>query len=303
MDFRIQSEVLEVQDTKPAQTVDWGISLVQAPALWHITKGEGIKIAVLDTGVDYRHPDLSPNFKMGVNFTTNNPADHMDRQGHGTHCAGVIAGCDNDFGIVGVAPQAALYGVKVLGDNGSGSIQGIVSGINWAIAQKVDILSMSLGTSVDPGPALHDAIKRARAAGIVIVAASGNESTHCGWPAAYDEVIAVGALDQGMNKAGFSNFGQELDVSAPGVNILSTYLNSSYAKLSGTSMATPMVAGVVALVQAFCRKQGVKATPEKIVQLITERSVDLGTDGHDHGFGNGLINVYKLLANNNNNPR
>lgn len=303
MEFRIQSEVIEVQNTKPEQKVDWGISLVQAPALWHLTKGEGIKVAVLDTGVDYRHPDLSSNFKMGVNFTTNNPDDVMDRQGHGTHCAGVIAGCDNDFGIVGVAPQAHIYAGKVLGDNGSGSIQGIINGIEWAIRQEVDIISMSLGCSVDPGPTLHDAIKRARAAGIVIVAASGNESTHCGWPAAYDEVIAVGALDQAFGKAGFSNFGKELDVIAPGVNILSTYLNSTYAKLSGTSMATPMVAGVVALIQSFCRKQGVKATPDKIVQLITERSVDLGDAGHDDNFGNGLINVYKLVANNNNNPR
>lgn len=211
-------------------------------------------------------------------------------------------GCDNDFGIIGVAPKAHLYPVKVLGDDGSGSIQSIVQGIDWAIQNQMDIISMSLGCSVDPGPMLHNAVKRARAAGIIIVAASGNENTGVGWPAAYDEVIAVGALDQTFGRAGFSNFGQELDVIAPGTDILSTYLNGSYAKLSGTSMATPVVAGVIALIQSFCRKQGVQATPERIMQLIQERSVDLGTDGHDHNFGNGLINVYKLVAGNSN-PR
>jgi subtilisin family serine protease len=299
MEFKIQSEVLEVQDTSPKQVIDWGVSLVQAPQMWGTTKGEGIKVAVLDTGIDATHADLAPNFKKGINFTTANRNDYIDRQGHGTHCAGVIAGCDNMVGIVGVAPRAELYIAKVLGDNGSGSIQAIVNGINWAIAEKVDIISMSLGASMDPGPALHDAVKRARAAGIVIVAASGNENTHVGWPASYPEVIAVGAVDNTFGRAGFSNFGEQLDVAAPGVDILSTYPVGRYAKLSGTSMATPMVAGVVALIQAFCRKMGVVATPDKIVQMITERSVDMGNAGDDDMFGNGLINVMRMIKGNN----
>lgn len=216
-----------------------------------------------------------------------------------THCAGVIAGVDNDFGVVGVAPNAKLYNVKVLGDDGSGSIQGIIKGIDWCIAEQVDIISMSLGSSQDPGASLQNAMKRARAAGIIIVAASGNENTHCGWPAAYPEVIAVGAVDQSFGRAGFSNFGEELDIAAPGVDILSTYPGNRYAKLSGTSMATPMVAGVIALVQHYCRQMDVQATPEKIVQMITERSIDMGTEGHDHKFGNGLVNVYRMLKGNN----
>lgn len=303
MEFTIHSEVVEVQHNAPAQKIDWGVSLVQAPQMWAMTKGEGIKIAVLDTGIDFNHPDLAPNIKKGVNFTTNNPSDYMDRQGHGSHCAGIIAGCDNNFGVIGVAPAAELYAVKVLGDNGSGGIQAIARGIDWAIAEKVDVISMSLGCSSDPGTSLHDAIKRARAAGIVIVAATGNENTHVGWPAVYEEVIAVGAVDQTFGRANFSNFGQEVDVAAPGVDILSTYLNNTYAKLSGTSMATPMVAGVVALVQAFCRKMGVVATPEKIVQMIAERSVDMGNAGDDDMFGNGLINVYRMVKGNNDNLR
>ena len=299
MEFKIQSEVLEVQSVTPVQKVDWGVSMVQAPQMWSMTKGDGIKVAVFDTGVDFNHPDLIGNWVKGVNFTTSDINDVMDRQGHGSHCAGVIAGTDNDFGIVGVAPNVKLYGVKVLGDNGSGSINAIVKGIDWAIAEKIDIISMSLGTSADPGPALHDAIKRARAAGIVIVAATGNENTTCGWPAAYPEVIAVGAVDQSFGRANFSNFGEAVDVAAPGVDILSTYPGNRYAKLSGTSMATPMVAGVVALVQTFCRNMGVAATPDKIVQMITERSVDMGTAGDDDMFGNGLVNVYRMIKGNN----
>lgn len=299
MEFRIQSEVLEIKQSAPHQVIDWGVSLVQSPQMWALTRGGGIKIAIMDTGVDFEHPDLAPNFVKGVNFTTSDANDHMDRQGHGSHCAGVAAGCDNDFGVVGVAPAASLYSIKVLGDNGSGSIQAIIKGIDWAIAEGIDILSMSLGASQDPGAPLHDAIKRARAAGIILIAASGNENTHIGWPAAYDEVISVGAIDQGFNRASFSNFGDSLDVVAPGVDILSTYPGNRYARLSGTSMATPIVTGIVALVQAYARKSGFKATPDKIVELIAQGSVDMGETGHDDKFGNGLVNVYRLLAQHN----
>jgi subtilisin family serine protease len=298
MEFKVQSELLEIKDIAPEQVIDWGISLVQAPQLWSLTKGAGMKVAILDTGIDVSHPDLIPNFKKGIDFT-NSPHGFNDVQGHGTHCAGIVAGCDNDFGVVGVAPLAELYVAKVLGDNGSGSIEAIAQGIDWAIAEKVDIISMSLGCSEDPGPVLHEAVKRARAAGIVVVAASGNENTHVGWPAVYEEVIAVGAVDQTFGRANFSNFGQELDITAPGVDILSTYPTSRYAKLSGTSMATPIVAGVVALIQAFCRSIGVAATPEKIVEMIASRSIDMGNAGDDDLFGNGLINVWRLVKDNN----
>jgi subtilisin len=158
---------------------------------------------------------------------------------------------------------------------------------------------MSLGCGADPGEAFHAAFKRAHDAGIIIVAASGNENSHTGWPAAYDEVIAVAAVDQTFGRANFSNFGPEVDVAAPGVDILSTYKNGQYAKLSGTSMATPMVSGVIALVVGYCRKLGLQATPDKIVQMISERSIDMGNQGHDDMFGNGLINVMRLLKGNN----
>jgi subtilisin len=296
MEFKIYADTPQAVTESLQQTIDWGVNVIQAPILWGVTKGQGIKVAVLDTGIDKSHPDLVANIRGGINFTTADPNDFQDRQGHGTHCAGIIGGVDNGVGVIGVAPSVDLYSVKVLGDNGSGGFQAIVKGIDWCIQNSIDIISMSLGCAQDPGVALHDAIKRARAAGIIIVAASGNEATHCGYPAVYDEVIAVGAVDPAFDKASFSNFGQEVDVAAPGVNIYSTYLNGTYAKLSGTSMATPMVAGAVALIQAMCRSMGVKATPEKIVQMLDTRSVDLGQDGKDQNYGAGMINLYKLLA-------
>lgn len=299
MKFHIDSEVLEVQSTAPGQVIDWGVSLVQAPQLWQVTKGEGVKVLVLDTGIDPRHPDLMPNLRKGMNFTSNLIADYVDRQGHGSHCAGIIAAADNRFGVVGVAPKAELYVGKVLGDDGQGDFNAIVRGIEWGIQERVDIISMSLGCSVDPGPALHNAIRQAHDAGIIIVAASGNENTECGYPAAYDEVIAVGAVDQALDRAYFSNFGDEVDVAAPGVDILSTYKNGQYAKLSGTSMATPMVAGVLALIVSFAKKNGLQVTPDTALNMIAQRSVDLGNEGRDDMFGNGLINVYKLVKNNN----
>lgn len=216
-----------------------------------------------------------------------------------THCAGIIAGVDNGIGVIGVAPSVELYGVKVLGDNGSGGIPAIVKGIDWAIANQINVISMSLGCSQDPGAELHEAIKRAYAAGITIVAASGNEATHCGWPAAYPEVIAVGAIDAGFDKANFSNFGSEVDVAAPGVQIYSTYKDQQYAKLSGTSMATPMVAGCVAIVMSLAKHLGKKFTPDMVLDMLTRKSVDLGQDGKDINYGAGAINLYKLLAQHN----
>lgn len=293
---------LPITATAVNQTVDWGVSITQAPLLWHKTKGEGIKIAVLDTGIDHTHPDLAENIKGGVNFTTTNPDDWMDRQGHGTHCAGIIAGTDNGQGVVGVSPKADLYGVKVLADNGSGTIDWIIRGIDWCIANQMDIVSMSLGTSADPGPELQRAMQRARAAGIILIAASGNEATHCGWPAAYPEVIAVGAVDPTLEKAAYSNFGEEIDIVAGGSEILSTYLNKGYARLSGTSMATPIVTGAAALVQRYARLQDAKIGPVTIMDLLRSRSVGLGGTRlrNDH-FGSGLVNVYKLIENFNEN--
>jgi subtilisin family serine protease len=299
LEFRTYADEPQFVTKDAKQVIDWGVSVVQAPLLWGTVRGEGMKVAILDTGINKNHPDLIGNIRGGANFTTSDINDYEDRQGHGSHCAGIIGAVDNGLGVIGVAPAVELYSVKVLGDNGQGSTDWIVQGLDWCIANQIDIASMSLGCGGDPGPALHDAIKRARAAGIIIVVASGNESTQCGYPAAYEECIAVGAVDAAFEKASFSNFGTEVDVAAPGVDIFSTYKDGQYAKLSGTSMATPMVTGCVAIVQCLARHMGVKATPDKILEMLNIKSVDLGDKGKDANFGAGLINLYKLLAKHN----
>lgn len=293
MEMSFNSSPTIIYDSIPSETIGWGIDLVQAPKIWPLTKGEGIKVAVLDTGIDYRHPDLKDNFKDGINLTSAIAGDYLDQSGHGTHCAGVIAASDNGFGIVGVAPEAELYAIKALDKNGEGSLHEIIEGIEWAIKNKMDILSMSIGASRDPGPKMHDAIKRAREAGVIIVCAAGNQNSRVNWPAAYRETIAVGAIDKNMNKASFSNFGEEVDVVAPGVNILSTYPNNKYSVLSGTSMAVPLVSGAIALIQSYARKIGEKATPEYILDIIQDKSTSI--KGESAHYGNGLLNVYEAL--------
>lgn len=289
-----QGEVVTVAATV-GQTIDWGVAMTGAPQLWKKTKGETIKVAILDTGVDKNHPDLKANIKGGFNFTSSNAYDYQDRNGHGTHCAGIVAAIDNASGVVGISPRAELYAVKVLGDDGSGSLQWIVNGIRWCIQNKMDVISMSLGCESAPPAAFHNAFKDAAAAGIPVIVASGNEQHHVDWPAVYPETIAVGAVDVALEKAAFSNYGEEVDIAAPGVDIYSTYPVSRYARLSGTSMATPMVTGAVALYLGMKKKRGVKPTLAELNKALNEASVDLGMDGFDVDTGFGLLNLGRLL--------
>ena len=277
------------------EKIDWGLHTIMAPVAWEKTKGEGIKVAILDTGIDLNHPDLITNIKKTANFTRSHRGVE-DVQGHGTHVAGIVAGVDNDRGIIGVAPHAEIYAAKVLGDNGSGSYEDIIEGIEWARKNKVDIINMSLGTHIKPPKKFHDAIKRAYEDGIILIAATGNENTKVGYPAKYDEVLAVSAIDRDFERANFSNYGLKNEIIAPGVDILSTYRNGKYAKLSGTSMATPIITGAAALLASYIKKRTHQLpTVETVHRVIQESAVDLGKKGKDHEFGAGLINLARMF--------
>ncbi|MFJ5716363.1 S8 family peptidase [Neobacillus sp. NPDC093127] len=283
-----------------------GVELIQAPEVWGKTKGKGITIAILDTGCESSHPDLKDRIIGGRNFTKDDRSDqtnYRDYNGHGTHVAGTMAATANNLGVVGVAPEANLLIVKVLDKHGSGQYEWIINGIYYAIEQQVDIISMSLG-----GPAdvleLHEAIKKAVASGILVVCAAGNEgdgrdsTDELSYPAAYNEVISVGATGLGRQISDFSNSNEEVDLVAPGENILSTFLNGKYAKLSGTSMATPHVSGALALIkaisnQAFERKL---TEPELYAQLI-RRTVPLGNSPKLEGNGILYLTTIEYLAN------
>lgn len=276
------------------QLLNWGLASIMAPYVWTLTKGEGVKVAILDTGVDFNHPDLKPNIIEYTNFTSSTSA--LDRQGHGTHCAGIVGATDNGSGVVGVAPSVQLYCAKVLDDSGYGDFDVTIKGIQWAIDKKVDIISMSLGSKVEPPQEYHTAIKQAKEAGIIIVAAAGNDHAEVSWPARYDETISVAAMDEKFDPAFYSNFGVANTVIAPGSDILSTYKDGGYAILSGTSMATPMMAGAVALYISYQRKLGNQPTFDSVYQALMKGTVDLGDRGKDQFYGYGLINMVKMLS-------
>ncbi|OAJ72676.1 peptidase [Brevibacillus sp. SKDU10] len=235
-------ESKESKDNK--DEIPWGVEHIGAPALWHVTKGKGIKVAVIDTGISSSHPDLKGQIKGKVSVIAG--AGRFNIGGHGTHVAGTIAAVANNRGIVGIAPEVDLYDVQAFGADGTANISDIIAGINWAIEQKVDIINMSFGTSEDH-PAFHQALRVASRNGIVLVASAGNNGGGLEYPAAYREVIAVGAINQQAKLAEFSARGRGMNTVAPGVGIKSTWLKKGYRTLDGTSMAAAHISGLYAL--------------------------------------------------------
>lgn len=241
--------------------IPYGVRMIEAPKMWAKgEKGLGVVVAILDTGIDRSHPDLKENIIDGRNFTNEGASDDFqDHNGHGTHVAGTIGARENNKGVVGVAPNCKLLIGKVLDKQGGGSYAQIIEGLKWATnwtgekGEKVRIINMSLGGTVDD-PHLRKAILDAVAQGILVVVASGNEGDNneetfeYGYPALYNECVVVSAHDEKKKLAYFSNNHLEVDVIASGVEVHSTYLNGGYAILSGTSMATPHIAGALALI-------------------------------------------------------
>ncbi len=278
------------------QILPWGIDKVDADLSWGISTGNPVKVAVIDTGIDLQHPDLIANIKGGYNAIRPGRTANDDN-GHGTHVAGIVAAVDNTIGVVGVGPKIDLYAVKVLNAAGSGYLSDVIEGIDWAIANSMQIINLSLGTSSDV-QSFHDAVQRANTNGIVQVAAAGNTGSSVLYPAAYPEIIAVSAIDSSDNIASWSSRGSEIDLAAPGVSIYSTYKNRTYKTLSGTSMAAPHVAGAAALVidKKTCDYDSDgKCAPLEVKRKLQETATDLGGSGFDNLFGWGLVNVYQAI--------
>nr|ABI26631.1 thermostable alkaline protease [Shouchella clausii] len=264
-----------------SQTVPWGISFINTQQAHNRgIFGNGARVAVLDTGIA-SHPDL--RIAGGASFISSEPSYH-DNNGHGTHVAGTIAALNNSIGVLGVAPSADLYAVKVLDRNGSGSLASVAQGIEWAINNNMHIINMSLG-STSGSSTLELAVNRANNAGILLVGAAGNTGRQgVNYPARYSGVMAAAAVDQNGQRASFSTYGPEIEISAPGVNINSTYTGNRYESLSGTSMATPHVAGVAALVKSRYPSY----TNNQIRQRINQTATYLGSPSL---YGNGLVHA------------
>lgn len=274
----------------------WAIKKINLEKAWDITAGKpGIVVAVLDTGVDNKHPDLQGRLVPGTN-TVNPLRSTRDDVGHGTHVAGIIAAtADNGIGVAGMA-NVRVMPVKVFGNSQEGSDTSISDGIIWAADHGAKVINMSFG-SFFRSPLLNDAIEYARDKGVVMVAAAGNwASEYISYPAALKDVISVAATNNKDELSEFSSFGPEIDVSAPGEDIYSTfwdpYKGSSYREESGTSMASPMVAGLAALLLS----RNPKLSAEGVRQQIEASATDLGEPGWDPRFGHGRIDVYRALT-------
>lgn len=229
----------------------WGIRRVNAAGAWSATQGQGVPVAIIDTGIDKNHPDLAGQVAGGFNaLDPSKPDAWADDQGHGSHVAGTIAAKRDGQGVVGVAPLVRLYAVKVLDKDGNGGFADVIAGIEWAVKNKMAVANMSLGAD-EGSEALKRAVTAATKAGLTIVAAAGNSGAAVGFPASYPETIAVAASDEKDAVAEFSSRGPEVDVIAPGVDVKSVKMGGGYVLLSGTSMATPHVTGLAAL--AFSR--------------------------------------------------
>ncbi|MHB8051471.1 MAG: S8 family peptidase [Coriobacteriia bacterium] len=292
---------VSVKPTKPAlpQVLPWGIDRVNADESKILNTGEAIRVAIVDTGIDATHPDLAANVKGGMSAVAYT-AKYTDDNGHGSHVAGIVAALDNTIGVVGVGPDIDLYSVKVLNRKGSGYVSDIIEGLGWCQANGMDVVNMSLGTSSDV-QSFHDAVSALYASGTVIVAAAGNDGigSAVNYPAAYLEVIAVSATTQADGLASFTCTGPQVELAAPGYSIYSTYKSGGYATLSGTSMASPHVAGVAALVIASPVRVGDTNGAWDPVEVRTRLQAtveDLGAAGWDPGYGYGLVRADLAIA-------
>ncbi|MBI5240303.1 MAG: S8 family peptidase [Elusimicrobia bacterium] len=280
----------------PVQKLPWGIERVKAPAAWSVTKGQGAKVCVIDTGIDYNHPNLKANIKGGWNAVAKNE-DFLDDNGHGSHVTGTIAAAETGSGVVGVAPKASLYGVKVLDAEGSGTFDDVIAGMQWAVDNRMDVASMSLGAS-QGNESLKAAVEAMVKNGVVLVAAAGNEGPGeetVSYPGGYPGAIAVAASDPSDRVADFSSRGPAVALIAPGAGVYSTYMNGGYETLDGTSMATPHVSGLAALLISAKGVRGYEAVRAALVKAAAPLKDAAGKPFPAAWQGAGLVDAAELV--------
>ncbi|WP_322922682.1 S8 family peptidase [Paenibacillus campi] len=275
------------------EQASWGYGTVDAQlALQKGYTGKGVKVAILDTGIS-NHSDLKIAGGVSVvNYTSS----YADDNGHGTFVAGIIGAQNNGKGLIGEAPDASLYAVKILDNQGNGSTEQLAQGINWAIQNKMDIVNMSIAFP-QASPSVQTMLQTAHDQGILLIAAAGNKGTAdvqqdtVQFPAKFSEVMAVAAIDDKLSRPTFSATGVEVDVTAPGDHIVSTASNGKYELRDGTSVAAPFVSGMAAILkQAYPQ-----LTNDQLRSLIEQNTVDLGAPGKDNIYGNGMISFQHLF--------
>lgn len=263
--------------TKPF--VPWGVRHIRAPLAWKKTTGKEIRIGVIDTGIDYSHPDLQSSIGPGINLIHRHLLP-IDDNGHGTHISGTIAAAARN-GMTGIAPYATIFPVKAFDHNGTSYVTDIVKGIDWCVQNRLHIINMSFGMK-SRSTALEEAVRNAYREGVIIVASSGNEGKKgpIDYPARFDSVIAVGATSRDKRIASFTNRGSKIDIYAPGERIVSTWLGGKYHELSGTSMATSHVSGVIALMLSLKPRTSLRT----VLASLQRTSLPLASKARRAGF-------------------
>ena len=259
--------------------------LCNVPKMWEVTRGKNTKVAILDTGIS-KHNDLNP---VEVYSTIGDSGE--DKAGHGSHVSGLLAGIGfNNMGILGIAPDVELYTVKVLGDDGIGNVESLITGIRYAVDKiGAEVINMSLGVHMKENlDELEKVCNYASEQGTIICTAAGNDSSYVDQPARYESVLAIASVNNKKEHSSFSNFGDAIDFAAGGSKLYSTYLNNGYAILSGTSMASPIIAGIVSLIISDAKLANKKLTFDEIKEKLKKISFDLGLEGFDQIYGWGL---------------
>jgi subtilisin family serine protease len=284
------SQALKNSQNVSKQIFTWNIARVIGQR--RPNSGIGVRVGVIDTGIDFYHPDLRANIKGGINVLSPN-ALPLDDNGHGSHIAGVIGALNNHFGVVGIAPKVSLYAIKVLNAVGKGNFSDLVKGIEWAIDNRMHILNISISGGQTIPTALLQAIQAAVSRGIIIVAAAGNTGNAKGKgdtvsvPARISHVMSVAALNRANQREYYSATGK-VDIAAPGSQILSTYSSRRYAILSGTSMAAAHVSGALAILRVAHPHAKVKV----LKGILFRRALDLPPAGKDPLTGVGLVRIF-----------
>lgn len=301
LDFALQESVILQEDTisqkditSLSEEITWAVKRVNAHNYHQITKGKGIKVAVIDSGIDATHPDLVNNVKGGYDFINDNDYIYDDCN-HGTKVAGIIAAENNNIGVLGIAPESSIYSLRVMQFSSTRGCYGWTStmaeAVEWSIENNMDIINLSLGGS-GYSYTNETAVNKAYDAGILIIAGAGNNGnkSECNdnecilYPAALDNVIAVSATTANDYIASFSSRGTEVELTAPGYNISTTSNGGGYRPFSGTSCASPVIAGVAALLMSTYPEKTNVEIREKLIEIAE----DLGQEGRDIVYGHGI---------------
>jgi hypothetical protein len=272
----------------------WGLEKINAPQAWMLSQGRGVLVAVLDTGTDLDHSDLVDKVRVDIDWDfVDDDAAADDAHGHGTHVSGIVAATtDNGLGVAGLGWEVALLPLRVVGPEGADSTD-LADAIYYAVDHGVGVINMSLGSEATCPTIVQEAVTFAHTHGVVLVAAAGNDGTNVqNFPASCYYVLGVAATTPDDGRAGFSNYGTHVAVAAPGSDIYSTVLGGGCGYRSGTSMASPYVAGLAALVQTRYPTY----TPTEVVSSILDNAVDLGSTGWDPYYGCGRIDASRTLS-------